>query len=84
MSHISVVVFAIIAVVGFIAYAFEGIGKFSVMFLPWDLSGTLLGISISSERMYALIIMGITTLYVVKGGMNMCLTCRFNLNCSFS
>jgi len=69
MSHISVVVFALIAVIGFIAYAFEGIGKFSVMFLPWDLSSTVLGLYISSERMYALIIMGITTLYVVKGGM---------------
>jgi SSS family solute:Na+ symporter len=69
MSHISVVIFALVAVVGFIAYAFEGIGKFSVMFLPWDLSATILGLTISSERMYALIIMGITTLYVVKGGM---------------
>jgi len=69
MSHISVVVFALVAVIGFIAYAFEGIGKFSVMFLPWDLSTTILGIHISSERMYALLIMGITTLYVVKGGM---------------
>ena len=69
MSHISVVIFALVAVIGFIAYAFEGIGKFSVMFLPWDLSATVFGIYISSERMYALIIMGITTLYVVKGGM---------------
>ncbi|MCD4769060.1 MAG: Na+:solute symporter, partial [Bacteroidales bacterium] len=69
MSHISVVIFALVAVIGFIAYAFEGIGKFSVMFLPWDLSTSIAGIKISSERMYALIIMGITTLYVVKGGM---------------
>lgn len=69
LSHISVVVFAIIAVIGFIAYAFEGIGKFATTFLPWDMSAHLAGIYISSERMYALIIMGITTLYVVKGGM---------------
>ena len=69
MSHISVVIFALVAVIGFIAYAFEGIGKFSVMFLPWDLSASIFGIFISSERMYALLIMGITTLYVVKGGM---------------
>lgn len=69
MSHISVVIFALIAVIGFIAYAFEGIGKFAVMFMPWDLSATLAGIHITSERMYALLIMGITTLYVVKGGM---------------
>jgi len=69
MSHISVVIFALIAVIGFIAYAFEGIGKFAVMFMPWDIGTNLLGIYIPSERMYALLIMGITTLYVVKGGM---------------
>ncbi|MEA1876555.1 MAG: sodium:solute symporter family protein [Bacteroidota bacterium] len=69
LSHISVVIFALFAVIGFIAYAFEGIGKFSVIFLPWDLSTRLGGLYISSERMYALIIMGVTTLYVIKGGM---------------
>ncbi len=69
LSHIIVVIFAIIAVIGFIAYAFEGIGKFSTTFLPWDISTNLAGISISSERMYALIIMGLTTIYVIKGGM---------------
>jgi len=69
LSHISVVVFALVAVIGFIAYSFEGIGKFVVMFLPWDLSSNIGPLDISSEHMYALIIMSITTLYVVKGGM---------------
>lgn len=69
LSHISVVIFALVAVIGFIAYSFEGIGKFAIMFLPWDLSVSIFGFMIPSERMYALIIMGITTLYVVKGGM---------------
>ena len=69
LSHISVVIFALVAVIGFIAYSFEGIGKFSEMFLPWDVSFSLLGIYFPSARVYALIIMGLTTLYVVKGGM---------------
>ena len=69
LSHISVVIFAIIAVIGFIAYSFEGIGKFATTFLPWDLSANIIGIQITSERMYALLIMGITTIYVIKGGM---------------
>ena len=69
LSHISVVVFALVAVIGFIAYSFEGIGKFVVMFLPWDLSANIGYIDISSEHMYALLIMSITTLYVVKEGM---------------
>jgi Na+/proline symporter len=69
LSHISVVIFAIVAVIGFIAYAFEGIGKFATTFLPWDLSANIVGVFITSERSYALLIMGITTIYVVKGGM---------------
>jgi len=69
MSHISVVIFAIIAVVGFISYAFVGIGKFSITFLPWDMSANMGFLHISSENMYALLIMSITTIYVVKGGM---------------
>jgi solute:Na+ symporter, SSS family len=69
LSHISVVLFALVAVIGFIAYAFEGIGKFAAMFLPWDMGIEFAGVFLDSEKMYALIIMGITTLYVIKGGM---------------
>lgn len=59
LSHNIIVVFAIVSVIGFLAYGFKGIGKFSATFLPWDLD----------PNTYALIFMGITTLYVVKGGM---------------
>jgi Na+/proline symporter len=59
LAHISVVIFALVSVVGFLTYAFEGIGKFSAQFLPWDLS----------PDTYALIFMAITALYVIKGGM---------------
>jgi solute:Na+ symporter, SSS family len=59
-SHISVVCFALISVIGFLAYGAKGVGKFAYPFMPWK--------SISPDT-YALIIMGITTFYVVKGGM---------------
>jgi len=59
LSHISVVAFALVSVVAFLAYAVEGIGKFAVIFFPWDLT----------PNEYALIFMGITTLYVIAGGM---------------
>ncbi|OUR81034.1 sodium:solute symporter [Colwellia psychrerythraea] len=59
LCHIAVVIFAVISAIGFIAYAFKGIGKFAVIFFPWDLS----------PDVYAIIIFSITTLYVVKGGM---------------
>ena len=69
LSHIIVTIFAIISVFGFIAYFFVGIGKFATIFFPWDLSVTLGAISITSEQMYALSIILITTMYVIKGGM---------------
>ena len=59
LSHIIVVIFALVSVTGFLTYAFKGIGKFATDFLPWHLSA----------NEYALILMGLTTFYVVKGGM---------------
>ncbi|MEO0468285.1 MAG: sodium:solute symporter family protein [Bacteroidota bacterium] len=59
LSHNVVVVFAIISAIGFISYAFKGIGGFAATFLPWDLT----------PNVYALIILSVTTLYVIKGGM---------------
>ncbi len=59
LAHISVVVFALISVIGFIAYDFAGVGKFAALFLPWNLSANT----------YATILMFITAIYVVVGGM---------------
>ncbi|MGY8897404.1 MAG: sodium:solute symporter family protein [Paraglaciecola sp.] len=59
MSQMVVVIFALVSAIGFIAYAFKGIGKFAAIFFPWELSPDI----------YALIIFSITTIYVVKGGM---------------
>ena len=69
LSHIIVVVFAIISVIGFIAYTFAGIGKFATSFFPWDLTTEIGSVIISSENMYALLIMGFTSIYTIKGGM---------------
>lgn len=69
LSHIIIVIFAIVSVIGFIAYFFEGIGKFSTSILPWDLSVQLGSFHLSSERSYALILCIMTTLYTIKGGM---------------
>ncbi|MCG8474400.1 MAG: Na+:solute symporter [Cytophagales bacterium] len=69
LSHIIVVVFAVFSVIGFIAYGFEGIGKFSEVFFPWDLSIHTSMFDIPSKHVYAGIIMLVSTAYVVKGGM---------------
>ena len=67
LSHIIIVIFAVVSVLGFMAYFFEGIGKFCTSILPYDLSVPALGLS--SEHAYALIVIGITTVYTLKGGM---------------
>ena len=69
-SHIIVAVFAIISTIGFIAYFFEGIGKFMTVILPWDLGLDVNGeILLTSEHSYALLIIFLTTIYTIKGGM---------------
>jgi len=59
LSNLAVVIFAIVSAIGFISYAFKGIGKFAAIFFPWDFS----------PDTYAIVIFIITTIYVVKGGM---------------
>ena len=59
LAHIIVVVYAFVSIIGFFSFGFKGIGKFAANFLPWNLT----------PNQYALVLIGITTIYVVKGGM---------------
>ena len=59
LSRLIIVVFALVSVVGFIAYDFQGMGKFTASFLPWDLS----------PNTYGILIMAVTMSYVLLGGM---------------
>lgn len=59
LSHMIVVLYAFVSIIGFFSYGFKGIGKFAATFLPWHLSPNL----------YALILIAITSIYVIKGGM---------------
>lgn len=65
LSHMIVVIFAIVVVITYVAYGFIGIGKFAAAFLPWELSAD----ATQNEIFYGLIFTILTTLYVVKGGM---------------
>jgi solute:Na+ symporter, SSS family len=71
LSHIIVVVFALVSVIGFLSYGFKGIGKFAISFLPPLVTSVdvLARYPQMNENLYALILMAITTFYVVKGGM---------------
>lgn len=59
LSYFSVVIFALISVIGFTSYGYQGIGKFAKVFFPWDVS----------PHVYAIVIIGVTTLYTMMGGM---------------
>ena len=59
LSRLSVTIFAIVSVIGFLTYAHQGVGRFAAGVLPWDLS----------PDTYAVILMSITTIYVILGGM---------------
>ena len=59
LSHLIVVIYAFVSIIGFFTYGFKGIGKFAATFLPWHLS----------PNEYALILIAITAIYVIKGGM---------------
>jgi Na+/proline symporter len=65
LAHLIVVLFALINVIGFLAYGFLGIGKFAASLLPWELSAD----PATNVNLYGLILTALTTLYVVKGGM---------------
>lgn len=71
LSHIIVVVFALVSVIGFLSYGFKGIGKFVSAFLPPLVANPeyLVSHPQVNVNLYALILMAITTFYVVKGGM---------------
>jgi SSS family solute:Na+ symporter len=59
LAHIIVVIYAFISIIGFFTYGFKGIGKFAATFLPWHLS----------VNQYALLLIALTAIYVIKGGM---------------
>ena len=80
LAHLSVVFFALVNVIGLLAYMFKGIGKFAAIMLPWHFDGVrkVFGGMMSADtaanlfsdpNIYAIIILGLTSLYVIKGGM---------------
>ena len=68
LAHLSVVAFALVNVIGLLAYAFKGIGKFAVVMLPWHFTGRTAGV-FADENIYAVILLGLTSVYAIKGGM---------------
>ncbi|MGD0577831.1 MAG: sodium:solute symporter family protein [Bryobacteraceae bacterium] len=59
LAYISVVAYALVHVVGFLSYAFRGIGEFTRPFFPWNVS----------DEWYGAGMLLVTGLYCVVGGM---------------
>jgi Na+/proline symporter len=59
LAYLSVVVYALVHVIGFLSYAFRGIAEFTRPFFPWDLP----------DEFYGTAMLLITGIYCVIGGM---------------
>lgn len=72
LSHMVVVLFAIISVLGFLAYGFIGVGKFMEIFIPWEAVSPYVPFDIKPEHVphfYGIIVTAFATFYVMLGGM---------------
>ncbi len=72
LSHSIVVVFALVGVLGFLAYGFVGIGKFVEIFIPWSVVAPYVPFEVAPEyvpHFYGIIFTSIATFYVMLGGM---------------
>lgn len=72
LSHMIVVVFAVMSVLGFLAYGFIGIGKFIEIFIPYEVLSPWLPFTLAPESVpyfYGILFTSIATFYVMMGGM---------------
>lgn len=72
LAHMVVVVFAVVSVIGFLAYGFVGIGKFMEIFIPWEVISPFIPFGVPPQyvpHLYGVFFTGIATFYVMMGGM---------------
>jgi len=72
LAHMVVVLFAVISVLGFLAYGFVGVGKFMEIFIPWEVVSVYVPFSVPEQyvpHFYGIFFTSIATFYVMLGGM---------------
>lgn len=72
LSHGIVVIFALISGLGFLAYGFIGLGKFMMIFIPWEYVNSFLQLNIPLEyvpHLYGVVFTLFAVFYTVLGGM---------------
>ncbi|MEJ2385584.1 MAG: Na+:solute symporter [Xanthomonadales bacterium] len=68
LAHIVVVLFAVISVLGFLAYGFVGVGKFIEIFIPWEVVSAYVPFDVAPEyvpHVYGIFFTSIATFYVI-------------------
>jgi Na+/proline symporter len=73
LSHIIVVVFALIMCLGYLAYGFIGLGKFVEIFIPWEFVSNYVPFAVSLEyvpHFYGVIFTLFAVFYSLLGGMS--------------
>ncbi len=73
LSHLAVIAFAVVSVLGFLGYALVGIGKFVSILLPWERVVQYLPLTLPPEYalvVYGVAIAGVATFYVMLGGLH--------------
>jgi SSS family solute:Na+ symporter len=73
LSHIIVVIFALIVCLGYLAYGFIGLGKFIEIFIPWEVISNYIPFSITLEfvpHFYGVIFTCFAVFYSLLGGMS--------------
>ncbi len=73
LSHLVVVVFALILCLGYLAYGFIGLGKFIEIFIPWEIVSNYIPFSISPEfipHFYGIVFTLFAVFYSLLGGMS--------------
>lgn len=72
LSHIIVVVFALIMGLGYLTYGFIGLGKFVMIFIPWEYTSQFVPFDIPSQyvpHFYGIIFTCFAIFYSLLGGM---------------
>lgn len=72
LSHGVIVVFALINCLGFLAYGFVGLGKFMMIFIPWDIIAPWIPFQISEAyvpHLYGITFTLFAVIYAILGGM---------------
>ena len=72
LSQFVVIAFAVLSVLGFLAYGFIGIGLFIEIFLPWPVVAPYVPFDVAPDRVanfYGITFTAIAAIYAVLGGM---------------